>query len=133
MERDLTSSITPAVALKIQEIASDTATAGEIVDLKGFQGADIAVQSGTLTDGTQTISIQDGDDSGLSDAATVDSSFIIGTLPVFVATEDDTVKHFGYVGKKRYIRITNTSSGTTTSAFIGAQVIKGFAASRPTV
>lgn len=133
MEKDLSSSVNPEVALDVQTIASDTTTVGNIIDSKGYESVDFAVIAGTLADGVQTIIIEDGDDSGLSDAAAVDASFLIGSLPAFAATADDTVEHFGYVGKKRYVRLSNVSTGTTSSAVIGAVATLGDAASRPTV
>lgn len=133
MERDLTSSITPENALDNQEIVSDTTTVGNIIDSQGFESLDFSIQAGTLTDGAQAVILEEGDDSGLSDAAAVDSSHIIGTLPSFVDTEDDAVKHVGYVGKKRYVRLSVVSTGSTTSAFYSAIAIKGNAGKRPTV
>lgn len=130
---DLTSTVNPEVALKVQEIVSDTTTPGEIIDSQGYESVDFSAIAGTLTNGVQTITMEDGDDSGLSDAAAVDPTFIIGSLPSFADTEDDAVKHFGYVGKKRYIRINNVSTGTTTSAFIAAIATLGHAKKQPTV
>ena len=132
MERDQKSSILGENAFDNQEIASDTTTVGEIIDSQGFESLTLLIQSGVLTDGAYVAKVEDGDDSGLSDAADVDSDLLIGSLPSFANTEDQTVKSVGYVGKKRYVRLSITSSGTTTSGFFSAVALKGHAASRPT-
>lgn len=127
---DLYSKVAPEVALKIQEIVSDTTTVGEIIDTALYESLVFAVQSGTLTDGVQTIQVFAGDASNMSDEVQVtadleSSDTLIGDAISFAATEDDTVKYIGVTTKKRYARIKNVSTGTTTSAFIGAVAIKG--------
>lgn len=132
MERDQKSSILGENAFDNQEIVSDTITVGEIIDTQGFESLTYLIQSGVLTDGAYVAVLEDGDDSGLSDAAVVDSDLVIGNLPSFADTDDQTVKSVGVVSKKRYQRLSITSSGTTTSGFFSAVALKGHAASRPT-
>lgn len=132
MEMDLTSSLAPAVALTIQTINTNTTTFGAIIDSLGFEALDFNILTGTVTDGTYVITMQDGDDSGLSDAAAVAADFIIGLMPPIVAADDNVARHFGYVGKKRYVRLQIVSTGTTTGAVIGAVAVKGHAKSAPT-
>ena len=49
------------------EITTDTTTAGAIIDTADFDlGIYFALASTTYTDGTYTLKIEDGDDSGLS-------------------------------------------------------------------
>ena len=134
MEMDLTSSLDPQVALDSQDITSDTTTVGNIIDSQGHESMDFTIQSGTVTDGTYTALLEDGDAANLSDAATVSSDLIIGTLPVFVAADDDAVKHFGSVSKKRYQRLSIVSASTTTGATKMSSVAnRGNAKARPTV
>lgn len=111
---DLHNQVTPAVAFKTEAIASDTTTAGEIIDMDGYYSLEFILQSGTLTTGTYTPVIQHGDDSGLSDVATVGTDFLLGTIAdaTYAVTDDDTVKRIGYVGKKRYVRLSITSASS---------------------
>ena len=111
---DLHDNCEVANALDSQTISTDTTTNGEIIDTAGYHGLEFILKSGTLTDGAYTVTLTEGDDSALSDGATVDSDDLLGSI-TFAATEDDTAKRVGYIGKKRYVRMnvvsTSTSSG----------------------
>jgi len=113
MEHDLHSNIKSALALAVQNIITDTTTVGAIIDTAGFESLDFQVLSGTLTDGAYAFKLEEGDDSGLSDAADVPAADILGSLTGFVAADDDTVKRIGSIGKKRYQRLSIVSTGTT--------------------
>jgi len=133
MERDLTSSVEPKIALKLQTISTSTTTVGEIIDSQGFESVDFSFITGTLTDGDYQVALEDGEESNLSDAATVSSDFIIGTLPNFVDdTDDDVIGHFGYNGKKRFIRMSIVSTNVSSGAVVGGQATEGHAINRPT-
>lgn len=100
-----------------------TAAAGEKVDLKGYQSVLIAVESGTITAGTQTFRLTESDDNTtFTDVVAAD---LLGTAPVFIDTDDDTVKAFGYIGNKRYIKLEGVVSGTSPSGTFGAIAIFG--------
>ena len=134
MEQDLSSKLNPVVALNTQAISSNTTTVGNIIDTKGYNSLDFALVTGTITDGDYALTIEDGDDSGLSDAATVASDFIVGTLPAFTEdTDDDAVKHCGYVGKKRYVRVSVVSTNVSTGGTVSVLGTLGFPGSAPTV
>lgn len=98
---------------------------GEIIDTDGAEGLEYVIQSGVLTTGTWTPKIEDGADSGLSDAADVDSSLLTGTIAgaTFAATDDNTAKKIGVVNHKRYVRLTLTGASTP-DGLIGATAIK---------
>jgi hypothetical protein len=83
-----------------------------------------------LVDGTFTLLLEDGDDAALADAATVDSDFVVGTLPALSAS--DSAGSAGYVGKKRYVRASLVSTVVTSGGTVGVVAIKGHAASQPT-
>ncbi len=112
---DLHNNVFGVVALVNSEITSDTTTLGAIIDTAAFEGLEFLLQSGTITDGTYAISLQDGEESNLSDAAAVDSELVLGSEDAaFVAADDDTVKRIGYIGKKRFVRLSIVSASTTT-------------------
>jgi hypothetical protein len=115
--RDLANQIDLKRGLSPKAAGTDnTAYVSEILDTKGLAGAVFAILLGANTDTNATFAVlvEDGDDSGLSDHAAVDDAFLTGTeaLAGFTAADDDNkVKKIGYVGPKRYVRVTITPSG----------------------
>lgn len=96
---------------------------GAIIDTQGFDSAMVLLAVGTVTDGTHTMTLEDGDDSGLSDAATVSGTDMDGTL---AALASDTNQSAGYLGGKRYLRIVNTVTGSpTTGAELCGLILRG--------
>lgn len=131
--RDLHNNIKEEVALNITAISSDTTTDGNIIDLQGYGSVEFIIQSGTLTDGTYTPLIEDGDDSGLSDAAAVADASLLGTeaAAAFAATDDNSITKIGYIGSKRYVRLSIVSGSTSSGGTVSAVSIKGRAADAP--
>jgi len=126
MEYDLHNNVNAAMALNEAAITTDTTTVGEIIDTVGYESLEYILASGTITDGAYALLLEEGDDSGLSDAVAVPADEILGDLVGFVAADDDTVKRVGSVGKKRYQRLSIVSTGTTTGAdSIGAVAVQG--------
>lgn len=75
--------------------------------------------TGTVTDGTYTLSIEESDSSG-SGYAAIPANRVkndVGTIP---ATADDTVFHLSCLPAKRYVRLVVTAAGTTTGAIYSA-------------
>lgn len=131
---DMKNNIKVLNAFDIQTVSSDTTTNGDIIDLKGFEACTFVFQTGTVTDGDYTVLIQEGDDSGLSDAAAVADSDLIGTEAdaSFAAdTDDNAVSKIGYIGDKRYVRFNVVSTNTSSGAVIGAVGVLGHAALAP--
>ncbi len=128
---DLKNNVSVANALNIQAISSNTSVAGVSIDTKGFESATFAIQSGTLTDGTYTPEVSESDDNSTFTAVADD--FLIGTEAnaVLVATDDNKVKTIGYVGKKRYVKLTITSTSVTSGGTLGASVILGHPKTAP--
>lgn len=124
--RDLHNNISVEPALDVAVITTDTTTAGDIIDTRSAEAVEFVIVSGTLTDGTYTPLVEDGDDSGLSDAAAVADADLLGTEAdaAFAATDDNAVKKVGYAGSKRYVRLSLVSASTTTGGTIGAVALK---------
>ena len=131
--RDLHNNIAPAVAFDTAAISSNTTTAGNIIDRQGYEAVEFILLSGTLTDGTYTPLIEHGDAANLSDAAAVADSELLGTEAdaAFAATEDDAVKRVGYIGSKRYVRLSIVSASTTSGGTMSAIAVKGRAHTNP--
>lgn len=131
--RDLHNNVSATVALHTTAISSSTTTAGVIIDRAGFRSLEFAILAGTLTDGTYTPKIEEGDESDLSDAATVDASDLLGTIAdaTLAATDDNKVKRIGYKGSKRYVRLSETSASVSTGGTISAVALLGGPYSAP--
>ena len=134
MKKDLYNKILQKVAFNTQAISTDTTTNGEIIDLQGFDSATFIIQSGSLTDGTYTPLVHEGNESDLSDAGAVADADLIGTEAgaVFSATDDNKAKRLGYVGGKRYIRLSLVSASTSTGGTLSGSAILSDADIRPT-
>lgn len=133
MEYDLHSNVKQEVALNAAAITTDTTTVGNIIDSLDFESLEFIIQSGTITDGAYALLLEEGDDSGLSDAAAVPADETLGVLTGFVAADDDAAKRVGSIGKKRYQRLSIVSTGTTTGAnFMSAVAVLGNPKSAPT-
>ena len=129
-----------AEALVPTLIAADGASVGAIIDTKLFESLTFVLSVGLYTSGTYTVTIDHGDDAALSDAAAVtitdDPQNIIASSPLVAADlvlAAAGLKRFGYIGKKRYVRITVTTSAfSVTGATIGVLALQGHAKSNPT-
>jgi len=115
-------------ALNIQTISSDTTTNGIIIDMLDYQSVEFFIHTGTITTGVFTPLLQEGDDSGLSDAANVSTDYLLGTYAdatfTTAASDDNAVKRIGYVGKKRYVRLSIVTTSTG-NGVISAIAVKG--------
>ncbi|WP_329311704.1 hypothetical protein [Streptomyces sp. NBC_01262] len=85
------------------------------------QDAMIVVHTGTITDGTHTVEVQDSDDN--TTFAAVADAYLQGTEPAIVAADDNKLFIIGYKGPKRYLRVAVTAAGTTTGGVYGATVV----------
>jgi hypothetical protein len=133
--RDLHDNIFVYNALNTSTIATDTTTNGNIIDTQAFESVEFVIQSGTVTDGTFTPSIQEGDESNLSDAETATDLIPesgAATAATFVAANDNAVRRLGYIGGKRYVRLRLASTGTTSGGVFSATAILGHPQNMPT-
>ncbi|CDP51984.1 Phage protein [Devosia sp. DBB001] len=116
--------ISPAAA-----VADNTPIVSQIVDLYGYGQAMFAIAIGALADADATFAvlIEHGDTANLSDAAAVPDSQLTGTEAdaAFGADDDNETRKIGYVGPKRYLRLTITPSGNAGNAFVAAVAVMG--------
>ena len=131
MEVDLHSNIDDRVAVVEQAIIADATVVGAIIDTLGFESLEYIVQVGTITTGSLALVIEDGDDSGLSDAAAVPAAERLGALTGFVVTDDDTTKRIGSISKKRFQRLTLVGTGTSVIDFVSAVAVLGHPKTAP--
>jgi hypothetical protein len=131
VEYDLRTSVSGINAITPAEYAVTTIT-GSTVDTNGFESLTFVTGIGTLTDGTYTVSIEDGDESDMSDASAVGSAYLLGTNPTIPLTQDDSVHLLGTNTKKRYARVMIDGAGVSSGGFFGSNAVLGHAKSKPT-
>ncbi|WP_425105481.1 hypothetical protein [Ancylobacter sp.] len=115
--QDFLSRMHVARAISPQAARTDnTAIVSQVIDLAGYNGLVFAINIGVNTDTNATFAVlvEHGDQANLSDAAAVPDAQLSGTeaLAGFTAADDDNkVRKIGYVGPKRYVRLTITPAG----------------------
>jgi len=120
--RDIRSNLEGQLAFNAT-VATDTTTAGTIIDTADYDGGvKFDLIATAYTDGTYTPLLEESDDSGMSGATAVPDAKIIGTeagAAISAATATtDVLNSIGVFANKRYIRLSIVSTGTTTGATI---------------
>lgn len=108
----------------------NTAIVSAIIDRKGYQSLGLVLVTGTQTDAnaTFTVLVEDGNQSNLSDNAAVADVDLNGTeiLAGFQFDDDNECRKIGYVGNKRYVRVTVTPTGNDSgNIFIAGIAVLG--------
>lgn len=110
--------LSPVVSTDNTELVSQT------IDLQAYDGFEVAINSGTLSDAsgtTITPKLFESDDSGMSGEAEVtDANLLYGAPTVWTEASDDAVQQFGYRGNKRYVRLKLTVAGNSGNIPISA-------------
>ena len=148
--KDLHSNISIVKGLTPQTVTSgDGAVNTGNVDLQGFNSAEIefsiGANLGDTLSGTNkfTVALTHAPDDGAGspgDYANVEAADVLGVTPatgvvftIDAAAEDELVYRCGYVGGKRFIKVTITPNGTLTSGNPCAiNIIKGHPSDAPT-
>ena len=90
----------------------NTAYVSQIVDTANFDANEFGILIGVNTDAdvTFTVLVEDGDSATLTDAAAVADAFLLGTeiAASFDFSHDNQTRKIGYIGPKRYARVTIT-------------------------
>ena len=134
MRKDLHNNTFPSLGLDFGSITTNTTTVGNIIDTRGYEALEYYIISGSISDGAYAILIEEGNESDLSDATTVADNELLGTLANagFTDADDATVKRIGYIGAKRYVRISIVSTGVTSGGTFSALAVQGTASDNPT-
>ncbi len=110
---------------------ANTAFVSNILDTAGYEGVTLVILAGALTDANATFAttVEHGDNSALADTAVPAASDTVGLASASLTFADDNrSKKFGYVGSKRYVRVTVTPTGNDAGAAtfaIAALLTKG--------
>lgn len=120
--------------IKVSRLISPVSEAGttplvsQIIDTLGFEGLELLFSSGSIADADATfvLLIEHGNDSGLSDAAAVPDTMLLGTevLAQFGFANDDEIRKIGYRGDKRYVRATITPAANASAALFSGVAIQ---------
>lgn len=116
---------------------SNTARVSNIIDTAGYESLELILINGTNTDANATFAVlvEDGDASNLSDNAAVADEQLLGTeaLAGFTFANDGICRKIGYLGTKRYVRVTVTPTGNDSGDwFMAGVAILGHAKAAPT-
>lgn len=128
--RDLKNNIKVLNALNIASISSNTTTAGVEIDTQNYESVTFEVITGARTDGTVTPLIQESDTSG-SYSGSVSDDDLVGTEAESALSIAHSRSRVGYIGTKRYVKLSLVSTSVTTGLTAGASVILGNPKSAP--
>lgn len=120
---DLHNNVDIKVAVNPQALTADATTNGNTIDRQFYEAVEFVFVTGTVTDGTFTITMQESsDNSTWSNVAAAD---LLGSNPSFDSADDNSAFKVGYIGSKRYVRaevkVTNSSTGV--DSFTGIAVL----------
>lgn len=136
--RDLHNNIHPLVGIApVAARTDDTAIVSTIVDTAGYGSCEFVIVTGTNTDADATFAVlvEDGNNSSLTDNAAVADAQLLGTeaLAGFTFADDAETRKIGYVGGKRYVRVTVTPTGNGAgNIFLAGLWVLGHPANAPT-
>lgn len=130
MMRDLHNNIKASRGLSpVAAVTDNTAFTSEIIDTANFGSCEFVWIAGSIADAdvTFTVLVEDGDNSDLSDNAAVDDAYLLGTesgaAPLLGS--DNKVGKIGYVGPKRYVRVTITPATNTGDIYLAGVWLQG--------
>lgn len=135
--RDLYSNIAvrPVIVPAANANLGTTALVGTVIDSLGFNALAYAIVTGTLSDvdATYTVLLEESDASGSGFTAVADAD-MIGTEAAagFTFANDGITRKLGYIGAKRYTRLTITPAAADSgNSPIAAIAILGHPQSAP--
>lgn len=110
-------------------VADNTAQVGQIIDGAGYKSVEYLILTGSIADAdcTFTVLLEHGDVSNLSDAVAVPDSDLLGTEAgaAFQFDDDNETRKLGYIGNKRYTRLTITPAANASAALLAACAVLG--------
>jgi len=134
--KDLASNIDVKRVISPVSVADNTAQVGQIIDRRGFDSVTFLIATGSVADAdaTFTVLLEESDDSGMSGGNAVADADLIGTeaLAGFQFDDDNECRKLGYVGNKRYLRLTITPANNASAALLAAVAVLGHPSLAPT-
>lgn len=108
--------VSPAAAT-----TNNTAWTSQIVDTANYECTEFVGMFGAIDDSdvTFTVLVEDGNNSALSDNAAVDDAYLLGVEAAGLRYDSDNkCWKIGYIGPKRYVRVTVTPNNNTGNAYM---------------
>jgi len=135
MKRDLMNHLHPVVAIPPQGQGNEDPIVSEIIDTKGHSGLALIIATGPIVAAAcnATILIEDGDEADMSDAEAVNDDQLVGSeeLAGFTQEDDNSCRKIGYIGYKRYVRMTVTPVDNDATMWISAIAVFGMSEQQP--
>ena len=130
--KDLFHNVSVVTALATQNITSNTTTNGVDISWGDFQGLMFVGQVGPFTDGAFEFALEEDTDDGAGNASgswtDVASEDLLGSAPTLGSAGWFKL---GYRGVQPHVRLTVTSTGVTSGAYVGAIALKSHARVAP--
>ena len=127
--KDMHNNVTVKRVISPISQSGNAAMVGAVIDRQGYDSVEYAITLGTITTaGTAyTALLEESDNSDMSSSNAVADADLLGTeaLASFVDSEVNTTKKLGYIGGKRYTRLTMTPSGNTGASTMSAIAVLG--------
>lgn len=127
--------VRPVIAPAVNTDLGTTPLVGTVIDSLGFDSVTYAIVTGTLSDANATYVVlleeSDSDSTGFTAVADAD---LIGTEAAagFNFADDGETRKLGYIGSRRYTRLTITPAGADSgNSPVAAVAILGHPASAP--
>lgn len=117
-------------SLSVMALTSGTRTNGTVngagvdryqADAGEYRTVLFVVSTGTVTDGSHAVTVQESDDNSLWTAAP--ASVVQGGAPTITNADSDSVFDVGYVGVARYVRLQVVTSGATSGGVLSAAAV----------
>ena len=136
MASDIHNNLEVRRAISPVSVADNTAQVSQVIDRKGYDALEFFIETGTIASGTATfaVTMDHGEASNLSDALAVPSDQMVGTLATagFSFSNPNVTRKVGYIGGKRYVRLTITPAANAAAALLTAVAVLGNPAIAPT-
>ena len=93
------------------------------VNLAGYESAAVAVNAGTITDGSHVLTLQESMSDVDLNYTNVAAADLLGVLPTLAAANSNQVMKFGYRGAMQFLRVVSTITGATTGGVYSVTVV----------
>jgi len=134
--KDLMNKIHTKRVISPVSVADTTALVGEIIDKSGFESLTYVIATGSIADAdaTFTVLLEESDASNMASATAVADADLLGTevLAAFQFDDDNETRKLGYIGSKRYTRLTITPVANASAALVSAVAVLGHPQIAPT-
>lgn len=134
--KELMNKIHPLRVIAPVSVADNTAQVGQIIDKRGFESLTYVIAPGIIADADATfvVLLEESDASDMSGAVAVADADLVGTelLAGFQFDDDNETRKLGYIGAKRYTRLTITPVNNSAAALLSAVAILGHPMVAPT-